>query len=70
MLIGNDLSRYGRQILCPDFGEVGQEKLKQSHVVVAGLGGLDSSVAIYLASAGIGHLTLVDGDLVGLSYLN
>lgn len=70
MLTEADLIRYGRQILFPDFGESGQKKLKQSHVVIAGLGGLGSSAAIYLTSAGIGHLTLVDSDLVELSNLN
>ncbi|MCL0094490.1 ThiF family adenylyltransferase, partial [Dehalococcoidales bacterium] len=70
MLTEADFIRYGRQILYPDFGEWGQKRLKQSHVVVAGLGGLGSSASIYLASAGIGHLTLVDCDLVELSNLN
>lgn len=70
MLTEADFIRYGRQILYPDFGESGQKRLKQSHVAVAGLGGLGSPAAIYLASAGIGHLTLVDCDLVELSNLN
>jgi len=70
MLTEADFIRYGRQILYPDFGESGQARLKQSHVVVAGLGGLGSPASIYLASAGIGHLTLVDCDLVELSNLN
>jgi len=65
-----DLVRYGRQILCPDFGETGQERLKQSHVVVAGIGGLGCSTSVYLASAGVGHLTVVDCDQVVLSNLN
>ena len=65
-----DFIRYGRQILYTDFGESGQERLKRSHVVVAGLGGLGSPASIYLASAGIGHLTLVDCDVVELSTLN
>lgn len=70
MLTEADFIRYGRQIIYPDFGEPGQERLKQSHVVVAGLGGLGSSASIYLASAGIGHITLVDCDVVVLSNLN
>ena len=70
MLTEADFIRYGRQILYPDFGESGQEKLKQSHVAVVGLGGLGSPASMYLASAGIGHLTLVDCDLVELSNLN
>ena len=50
--------RYGRQIL--SFGEEGQERLKGAHIVIAGAGGLGSPVAIYLAVAGVGRLTLVD----------
>ncbi|MBA7626218.1 Molybdopterin-synthase adenylyltransferase [subsurface metagenome] len=65
-----DFIRYGRQIIYPEFGESGQERLKQSHVVVAGLGGLGTPASVYLACAGIGHLTLVDCDLVELSNLN
>jgi len=70
VLTETDFIRYGRQILYPDFGEEGQKKLKQSHVLVAGLGGLGCPASIYLASAGIGHITLVDWDLVELSNLN
>ena len=70
MLTEVDFIRYGCQILYPDFGELGQERLKQSHVVIAGLGGLGCSASMYLASAGVGHITLVDCDLVVLSNLN
>ena len=69
-LTEEDLVRYDRQILYPDFGEEGQRKLKQSHVLVAGIGGLGSPVAIYLACAGVGKLTLIDSDAVELSNLN
>lgn len=62
--------RYNRQILFPAFGEEGQKKLKQSHILIAGVGGLGSPAAIYLASAGVGKLTLVDSDAVDLSNLN
>ena len=65
-----DLVRYDRQILYPPFGEEGQHKLRQAHVLIAGVGGLGSPVAIYLACAGIGKLTLVDWDVVELSNLN
>ncbi|MFO7773976.1 MAG: HesA/MoeB/ThiF family protein [Dehalococcoidia bacterium] len=70
MLTKNDLTRYQRQILYTGFGEEGQEKLKQSHVMVAGIGGLGSSAALYLTCTGVGHLTLVDYDRVELSNLN
>jgi len=63
------LLRYSRQILLPSFGIEGQEKLLNSHVLIMGLGGLGSPVAMYLAAAGIGKLTLVDFDNVELSNL-
>lgn len=69
-LTEEDRVRYDRQILYPDFGEEGQRKLRQAHVLIAGVGGLGSPVAIYLACAGIGKLTLVDSDAVELSNLN
>ena len=69
-LTEEDLIRYDRQILFPAFGEEGQRKLKQSHVLIAGLGGLGSPVAIYLACAGVGKLTVIDSDAVELSNLN
>ena len=70
VLTKNDLARYERQILYTDFGEEGQKKLKRSHVVVAGLGGLGCSASLYLTCAGIGHVTLIDCDRVELSNLN
>lgn len=62
--------RYSRQILFPAFGEEGQRKLRETHVLIAGMGGLGSPVATYLACAGVGKLTLVDFDRVDLSNLN
>ena len=70
MLTKDDLIRYERQILYPDFGKKGQERLKQSHVVVAGLGGLGCTASLYLTCAGVGHVTLIDCDSVELSNLN
>jgi molybdopterin/thiamine biosynthesis adenylyltransferase len=70
MLTKNDLVRYERQILYSDLGEKGQEKLKRSHVAVAGLGGLGCAASVYLACAGVGHVTLIDCDRVELSNLN
>jgi adenylyltransferase/sulfurtransferase len=70
MLTKNDLTRYARQILYTDLGEEGQKILKQSHVVIAGLGGLGCPASIYLTCAGVGCVTLVDCGRVKLSNLN
>ena len=63
------LLRYSRHILLDGFDTSGQEKLLAGHVVIVGLGGLGSPVATYLASAGVGRLTLCDFDVVELSNL-
>lgn len=65
----DQLLRYSRQIMLPDFDIEGQQALLDSHVLIIGLGGLGSPVAMYLAAAGIGRLTLVDDDVVDLSNL-
>ena len=70
MLTDRETERYSRQILFHAFGREGQEKLKNARVLIAGLGGLGSPVAMYLAQAGIGRLVLVDSDIVSLSNLN
>ena len=64
-----ELSRYSRQILMPEIDYSGQLVLAQSHAVIFGLGGLGSPASLYLASAGIGKLTLVDFDVVDDSNL-
>ena len=63
------LLRYSRQIMLPEFDVAGQEALLHAHALIVGLGGLGSPVALYLAAAGIGALTLVDHDHVDLSNL-
>lgn len=61
--------RYLRHYLLPQVGRAGQERLTRSRVVVIGAGGLGSPVAFYLAAAGVGHLTLIDDDVVDRSNL-
>jgi len=64
-----ELERYGRHILLPQIDYEGQKKLMNAHVMIIGLGGLGSPASIYLASSGIGKLTLCDFDQVELSNL-
>ena len=63
------LLRYSRQIMLPEIGIDGQERLLNSRVLIMGLGGLGCPVAIYLAASGVGHLVLADFDIVELSNL-
>ncbi len=63
------LLRYSRHILLDELGVEGQEKLLAAHAVVIGAGGLGSPVALYLASAGVGRITLVDHDTVDATNL-
>lgn len=65
----NQLLRYSRHILLDEIGIEGQEKLLAAHALVIGAGGLGSPAAYYLASAGIGKITLVDNDTVDLTNL-
>ena len=63
------LLRYSRHILLPEIGIDGQEKLLSAHVLVIGAGGLGAPACLYLASSGIGRITLCDGDAVDLTNL-
>jgi adenylyltransferase/sulfurtransferase len=63
------LLRYSRHILLPEIGIDGQEKFRAAHALIMGAGGLGSPVALYLASAGVGTLTICDGDTVDLTNL-
>lgn len=63
------LLRYSRHILLPEIGIEGQEKIRNAHALIVGAGGLGSPVALYLASAGVGTLTICDGDDVDLTNL-
>jgi sulfur-carrier protein adenylyltransferase/sulfurtransferase len=70
MLTKEELNRYARQILLPEIGLIGQEKLKSAKVLVIGAGGLGCPAIQYLAAAGIGTLGIVDFDVVQLSNLH
>ncbi|WP_312598403.1 molybdopterin-synthase adenylyltransferase MoeB [Stutzerimonas nitrititolerans] len=70
MLSDDELLRYSRQILLKQIDIDGQLKLKQSRVLIVGLGGLGSPVALYLAAAGVGELHLADFDTVDATNLH
>lgn len=69
MITKDEKKRYARHLKIPEIGENGQERLKESSVLIVGIGGLGSASACYLAAAGVGRLGIIDGDKIDLSNL-
>ncbi|HEX7545695.1 MAG TPA: molybdopterin-synthase adenylyltransferase MoeB [Gemmatimonadaceae bacterium] len=65
----DEIGRYARHLILPDVGVEGQKRLKAARVLLIGAGGLGSPLALYLAAAGVGHIGLVDFDVVDVSNL-
>ena len=70
MLNDDDLNRYARQVIIPNFNEEGQEKLLRTTCLIIGAGGLGCPVALYAAAAGFGHIEICDDDTIDLTNLN
>jgi molybdopterin/thiamine biosynthesis adenylyltransferase/rhodanese-related sulfurtransferase len=68
-LTRQEILRYSRHLLIPDIGLEGQRRLKAASILIVGTGGLGSPAAMYLAAAGVGHIGLVDYDVVDVSNL-
>ena len=70
MLNDDDLNRYARQVIIPNFDEEGQEKLLRTTCLIIGAGGLGCPVALYASAAGFGHIEICDDDTIDLTNLN
>jgi adenylyltransferase/sulfurtransferase len=70
MLNDNDLTRYARQVIIPNFDEEGQERLLRTKCLIVGAGGLGCPVALYASAAGFGHIEICDDDTIELTNLN
>tara|TARA_B100000242_G_scaffold160694_1_gene114746 strand:- start:177 stop:926 length:750 start_codon:yes stop_codon:yes gene_type:complete len=70
MLNDDDLNRYARQVIIPNFDEEGQEKLLNTNCLIVGAGGLGCPVALYASAAGFGNIEIYDQDIIEISNLN
>ena len=70
MLNNEDLNRYARQVIIPNFDEQGQERLLNTRCLIVGAGGLGCPVALYASAAGFGHIEIYDQDIIEISNLN
>lgn len=70
MIMTGDNERYSRQTGLPEIGEAGQAKIRRARVLLVGVGGLGAPISLYLTGAGIGHLGIVDDDVVSVSNLH
>ena len=70
MLSDDDLNRYSRQVIIPNFDEEGQERLLNTNCLIVGAGGLGCPVALYASAAGFGHIEIYDQDIIEISNLN